>query len=229
MKELRDTGRQVIFDWGRAHSQSRGFLKAEALAKLGASLSRREIAWRSVRFHPPSQGQADPVEREAEPEPGPPSGRAPTPTPLVNPGVSLEDIASHERLYSRIPEALRSKWLQVARPFFLDYAQAHDADDPGRMHDAAVAILALPGLALRKGRGGKGRRGHRTLSAAMDRVSEQVRRVRNAARPSPPLDMHIGQPGRPGPFSAQGPPGGLSELSLHGPSPRSSPAPQLSA
>ena len=105
----------------------------------------------------------------------------PLPTP--------KQLAEHARLYRRIPNTSKKDWIALARPVLnrLQIAFASKDNDAVLLH--FVELLALPGLALVKRRGGaKKLRGSRALN-------EQIRDVfKNLARQQP-ADFPSFEPG----------------------------------
>lgn len=78
---------------------------------------------------------------------GLPPLRATLPTP--------EEIAQHPIL-RYIPNRCRKPWLEVCRETLLRLERAHDVGTREHFTDTFVALMELPGLALRRGRGGRG-------------------------------------------------------------------------
>ena len=96
-----------------------------------------------------------------------------TPTPVADTDGLAMRIASHPVLMRVVPSYGTSAWVQAARKYFTAYLQAKEA---GEKEQALIKLLLLPGKALRRLRG---KRGKQAVFAKKrkDQLNKQIARA----------------------------------------------------
>ena len=164
---------------GRAWSKHLFLIHASALNKdlddpygRGHFFIARPRKHAHVHFAAASPAESDETQLLHQPAPQP-TLHTTTPTPVADTDGLAMRIASHPVLMRVVPSYGTSAWVQASRKFLTSYLQAKDA---GEKEQALIKLLLLPGKALRRLRG---KRGKQTVFAKKrkDQLNKQIARA----------------------------------------------------